>query len=730
MNSSTLNFSRLKKITASFLTWSLLASLLVGVNLNFEMPVVKAAAVASYSQNIPVLGFGELLGENFIYTIDLDNTGTPESGFRPVVELILPPEISFVSAQHTDSSMTAVTTSIVVPASLEVTNPITGEVITGLTLGDTYLVLEYPLGSIAPDQEAAGMDITLKIEATATPQVAIPNGIQTRVGFAFGEDALNNPVLDTPLYDPAGVFDTAFNFNSTEVTPLIAAVNKSISGLHGDNENATGPNHPVTYTVSAEIADGATAFPLTPFVLSDTLPDNFVIDPALGAINVSDPSGNGCTITFTPNVGAPINDGGACDPTLLGAGPFGPAGTLEISFNSISAPIANPSFDFTGYVPEFDVNLAEVIDESNGASVVVSNAATLSGDYGGSAVNDTSDAVNFTASSIAVAKSVGFAPGGDTGAAGAYQPGDTVRFSLDIDVSDYFAFDNLDLRDVIDDGYTYVNNSLQITIEEGGTIDGAFISPILFTEVNSTETNHGVFNPFDFTNCDGAAKACELAVIKDTNDDDDANGMLADGKTLLALDLSQILSSLSTGANAELAGSDTLGQQGQISITYDALIEESYIDAPPFDISIDALDSLSNTVDVTGDITSGSASGNTVSDNSSTTVTVVSPSFSKEIVAINGVAPGGGTPKVSPGDLITFEFIINIPSGDAEDISLTDYLPQPVFDAVSAPAFSFDGAKLTNATAYEVGTLVPAKNVMGFSTATTGISENYPIRQV
>jgi uncharacterized repeat protein (TIGR01451 family)/fimbrial isopeptide formation D2 family protein len=737
MLSNYMNLDRFKKGIAVFLTYALIANLFIGINFSFQIKEAKAAATASCSSSLPPLGYGELLGENINYTVSLDNNGGgTESGFRPVVELILPPEITFVSADHPDSGLAVVSTTITVPASGEVEHPITAELITGLTENDLFVVLEYPLGSIAPDQDAAGMGITLNIDPSAAPQVPIADGIQTRCGFAFGEDALNNPSSpDPPIYDTGGNYNTTFNFNSTEITPLIASINKSVSGINDSAEVATGPNHPLAYSISGEIAPDANAHPLATFDLVDTIPDGFVIDPSLGAITVNDPSGNGCTITYTPLVGAPIDDGGTCNPAALGAGPFGPGGTFEVSFDSILAPTpSDPSFSITGYVAKFDSTSAEVIDESTGGTMVLSNTATLSSDYGGLAVNDTSDQVNVNAKSLAVAKSVGFAPGGDIGAASSYQPGDTVRFTLDIDLSDYFAFDNLDLRDVIGDGYEYVAGSLNISVDEIGTLDGPFDSTD-FTEVITTEANYGAFNPFDFSNCDGALTACELAIARDDNDNGDGID-LDDGDTLLALDISQILIDHSTGANAELLGSDTLGQAGQLTITYDAVIQESFIDGLPFDRSVDALDVLNNSVEVSGEITSGTASGNTVTDGSSSSITIVRPTFSKKIVAINGAAPLPGTPEVEPGDLITFEFEINIPSGDAEDLVLTDYLPQPVFDIdepLLGPPFTFDTdpLRLESATAYNVATNdVPNPNVIGYSTSTTGFSGTLPTPDV
>jgi len=146
MNSITLNVSRLKKITATFLTWSLLASLLVGINFSFNVPIVKAVAAPSCTTNAPGGGFSELLGNAFTYEVTLNNTG--DLGYRPVIELVLPPEVQFVSANHEDSSLAAATTSIIVPANGEETHPITGEEITSLTPDYTFVLIEYPLGSL------------------------------------------------------------------------------------------------------------------------------------------------------------------------------------------------------------------------------------------------------------------------------------------------------------------------------------------------------------------------------------------------------------------------------------------------------------------------------------------------------------------------------------------------------------------------------------------------------
>jgi len=545
------------------------------------------------------------------------------------------------------------------------------------------------------------MNINLQIDASAVPQTPINDGIQTRCGFAFGNDEFNNPISfpDPPIYNTAGnVFNSSFVFDSTIVTPQIASVDKNITNITGERERATGPNHPVTYNITSEIATGADTVTnhITNFILEYTLPDQFVIS------SIADP-GTHCTISYTPDIGPEITDGGTCDPSAMASGPpYGPAGRLKITFDDNTVNSGDtPGFSFTGYVTDVDVNSNNVLDPLSGASKVINNSVTLNGDYGGSAFSDDSGIVSFTAKSLVVNKSAEISiNSGDNG----YTPGDIILYTLDIDVSDYFEFNDLDLRDTIDDGLEYLDDSLTIQVTEAGTTD-ATRSTTNFTEVGTTEGNYGTFDPFDFSDCDGAASSCQLAIVDDNSNDSDGV-LLDDGDTLLALDISQILDDLSSEGNDSLSGSDTLGQAGQLTIKYNATILEAFIkDMAPRDNSVDGLDILNNSVALDGVITA--IGGGEVSDTSGSSITIVTPNFSKNIVHIEG-----GGPAVSTGDDVTFEFMIEIPSGDTEDLVLTDFLPQPVF---LSTGLTFDIATLST----PFNGTYPAAGHIGYSNATT-----------
>jgi fimbrial isopeptide formation D2 family protein/uncharacterized repeat protein (TIGR01451 family) len=65
--------------------------------------------------------------------------------------------------------------------------------------------------------------------------------------------------------------------------------------------------------------------------------------------------------------------------------------------------------------------------------------------------------------------------------------------------------------------------------------------------------------------------------------------------------------------------------------------------------------------------------------------------FTKALVAINGAAPSSSPPRVQPGDVVTWRITVTQRAGDQSAVTITDYLPRPVFDAQEGPLpSSFD----------------------------------------
>src|SRR5665811_567768 len=79
-------------------------------------------------------------------------------------------------------------------------------------------------------------------------------------------------------------------------------------------------------------------------------------------------------------------------------------------------------------------------------------------------------------------------------------------------------------------------------------------------------------------------------------------------------------------------------------------------------------DSVGNSV-----IANSTASGQPVSDPSSSNVTIVNATFVKSIYAFNGVAPPPPGFRIAPGDTVTYRITASIPIASFENATITDY---------------------------------------------------------
>ncbi len=94
----------------------------------------------------------------------------------------------------------------------------------GAAAGDQLVVLQLPFGSFTPPQTPAVVNVTLNTSNLADPGTALP--VQAIAGFAFGQDALNNPATDAPLRDPLA---------SGSITPTLLTLSKAFSGPEDEN---------------------------------------------------------------------------------------------------------------------------------------------------------------------------------------------------------------------------------------------------------------------------------------------------------------------------------------------------------------------------------------------------------------------------------------------------------------------------------------------------------------
>lgn len=583
-----------------------------------------------------------MINEPFTFTATFENTGI-DVGYGPFIDIYLPSSVGVgvgsvnVTYLGMDLNAMGLVTTRTFNAAGQVTHPLavvypTGAavVVSGGTQNDRMITIQLPYGSFTPGQPPAEVSITTNIAGNALVGTAVD--IHARGGFRYG---------NTPLNDWCCVEGTRLVPNNSQpisswptdsITPTIMQVTKAYIGPgNTSDETATGPNFPRQYTITVDIANGQTVDTLQ---IVDMLPNNVQY---LG-IASSTPAGS-----------------------IIGAAPGpGPGGTLTYQF---SAPVTGTTatddailtIDF--FVPINDSVGSSVINPNTGAAVTSDNTGSADGNWTNATAPNTGGSTSavcvdcthtLTDRSLAIQK----AAADITAPTTVTRPNDIIEFTLDFQVSDFFAFQNLVIVDVLDDGYEFIVGSANVSVTEHGATAGSAIAP---TVAVSGATGRTTLT-FDISAALGAAQPL-------------LGGCVPVGGT--------------GGPPPDCAvfnGGPTTGR-----LTYRAAILEDYrIANPSGDTSVDHGDELGNSAVITGSVLNVSnlaPTANSVSDDAEASVTITQGELTKSVYAVNGAPPAGSPPTVSPGDLVTYRIEYTLPSSDTEYLTFIDYLPMPIFDA-------------------------------------------------
>ena len=221
----------------------------------------------------------------------------------------------------------------------------------------------------------------------------------------------------------------------------------------------------------------------------------------------------------------------------------------------------------------------------------------------------------------------------DVGAAGP-SPGDTLQYTLNFQVSDFFAFQNVVLTDVFSDGQDF----------------NAGFTPTI------TYTQHGQSYSSPFA-------SGEYTVTPD-----------ASGQTTVTLNVSGELATLGLASGGDLLGASvpdggtggpapspvppfSPGTSG--TVTFQTTILDAFKETPEPGTPVVEGDTLGDTANINGAVLSTAdltPSGNTQSDGTSASVQIAVGTLSKTVYAINGVVGNYTTPPaVAPGDDVTYQ---------------------------------------------------------------------------
>jgi uncharacterized repeat protein (TIGR01451 family)/fimbrial isopeptide formation D2 family protein len=600
------------------------------------------------------------IGGTLSFSVTFDNTGSA-AGFGPYLDLFLPESgadglsgggpndgISFVSASFLGQPV--ITNVLNCPAGSTVTHPLTGQSITcpaqppGLYSPFTWqlVVITLPFGSFVPDQPPATVTVNANLSNYADLGVALP--IEAQGGFMFGQDPLDNPLSDPPI-----VGSTV----ATNVTPSLITLSKSYNGP--EDETATGPNFPRQYTITVDVANGQT---VTNLDVVDTLPNNMQF--------VSLISTNPAAACTTPSTTTP-------------------GGTLTCTFASVTNQ-ATVTFQY--YIPLKDSGGLNVIDPASGDDVISCNDASALGDWtpldprdAGSTDNASANPAGcehtLTDKSIAIQKSVSVVGGGTP------KPGAVLAYTLNFQVSDFFAFQNISITDLISDGQHF-DPSFTPTMQINGntyTLPAAGMNP------------NNVDVACNYTG--GPGPECD-------SDNPAAN----DGTTTITFDVSPEI--IARGQDGRLIGgcvptSGTGGSDPDCSaysdgpttgtIVFRTVIQENFTDTyPSGDSSVDQGDVLNDNVAISGDLLSTSdastPTGQSEADTSAASVSIPYGTIAKSIYALNGNTSFPSPVRIAPGDTVTYRITYTLPTSDFEDLVITDYLPLPIYSATEVTTFN------------------------------------------
>lgn len=630
--------------------------------LQVATPAVSLAAPGSVS-----------LGANFNLTVTFDNAGDT-TGYGPFVDLLFPvngadgaagtdtPDgVDFTGATYLGSPVMAVEQTFPDDGGGSgcVDHPYARDTsgayiqVCG-TAGDKLVVLQLPFGSFTPSQPAVVVSVGASLSNLA--DLGTPLTLRARGGFRFGNTPLDDWCCDPVILVPTS--DDGSGWPSDSLDPTLVSISKAYSGP--EDETATGPNFPRQYTITVDVAPGQT---VTDLDVTDELPNNL----AFLSVDLISPAGS---VVQTPTVGAAANP---------------PNNRLVVNFPSVTG---SATITFSYFVTQFDADGAPVVPPASGDDSTSDNRAGGVGDWTPIDPRDSGGADNVIAGgicpscsilhtlndrSIAVQKGVTVViPVGATSPS----PGDTLQYSLQFQVSDFFAFDQVMLTDTISDGQRF-DMSFTPTLSLAG--NGFSLAAAGMNAANYTVEPH-------YTGGGGPPPTDGTTIITLRASDE----IVTRGQPTGRLIGGCIPTDGTGGPDPDCGGYNDGPTSG--TITFRTIIQDEFSDDfPSGDESVDQGDVLADTVTVAGDLLDPAdltANGFSEADASNASVSIPRGQPEKSIYAVNGTTCGACPDvEVEPGDTLTFRLQYDLPTSDFEDLYLIDFLPLPVLDATEVTTF-------------------------------------------
>jgi len=646
-----------------------------------------------------------MVGEAFTFEITLGPNAST-TGYGPIIDVVFPvvgagadplnPNgFDFVSATYLGSAIECASVEFALQSgTIQADHPYAKDssgsnfVVTHNIAGDKLVSCQLPFGSYVPGQPNATILFNAKQLGPPDPAVGIALPIYARGGFMFGEDPLDNWCCD--YVEPTLTHGNSVpSWPSGGVTPVVIKTNKTFTPSVGSEyETATGPNYVNTYTITVDVADGKT---VNSVQITDTL------DNRVQFVSVTSVSSGSCGTTPSTTI---------------------PGGTLVCDLGNITGGSGSndASVTFSFYIPDKDSNGSDILTPGGGGcDGLIPNNITVTGTAaaGAQSVSDTDTGDHeFYACAIASQKSNTIindvAPSG-------ISPGDTVKYTINFQVSDYFAFDKDDPATTT----TYEGLIIEDALSDGQRYDGAFVPQMSINgngySLAALAMTHGFAGstpPNNIATEGNFIITCNYTGAATPYPQCDIIGSTTDGTTDIDFYVSDEI--IDRGQNGQLVGGCVppvgLGTVGGIppdyelncdpgnngydndattgEITFQAIVQDAYSDAcgASNDCSLDQGDIIRNEERPTAYVLNNNDLSSTLNSTTDTTsitsvtLTLNRGTSQKEIYAVDGVTTLSSPLHVSAGDVITYKLKLNLSTSDFEDLYFTDYLPLPVLD--------------------------------------------------
>lgn len=701
-----------------------------------------------------------LIGEDFTFKVRFKNAAPADIGYGPFIDLVLdagganitknPPcacdGMTFVKANMIDVNggpvPVVIYQSVAPPctSSLPVSpnHPFLSSAVQPVLLspGSQLVTIELPFGSFDSSQPEIVVEVTAHVSKLADAnQPARAFKIYARGGFRYGLDPLDNgstsgdwPVL-SDVKIPGNPPSTLPSNQQTDPTqwaaqaqtnPTVMIVSKRYLGP--ENETVTGPNFIKSWELTLDIATGQTVSNLT---VIDFLLSNTAYYQTDSAVFSSSSSHSSPCFVIPPSQAPPPGPPQIgslnwltlpCASMTGGVHPLPPA-----------VPIHDATIVFEFFVPEKTGDGFPILEPTSCAPVPLVNGVEAEGAWLGPTPPDACDTYQvitsimypdppLMAKCIAIQKSVAVV--NDTGAPGP-TPGDTLKYTLNFQISDFRTAGNLKIQDLLSDGQTLVPGSLTLLVSDQCGPTPATGIPGAIPSNAWTQT----------TACSSVGLAPGAPPLFTTLNIDVSAAMIALGSAPNPPGPFRQQHGILTGGHA-FAPTPLLTTPALGTITFQTVIQDKYVCpvTSPHDLFVDKDDPLTNTVTMTAGIltndgtcsTTPSAAGFTAQDDSQTAFLIPTDFLAKTVYAVvrgstqicgPNTTPCPSQPDVMPFDQVTFRLTKTIPSSDAESLTIQDWLPLPKF-LVAGTSFSNTQCGIPAVGASCLGPSVPALPVV------------------